>query len=47
MATRYRHVTSGAVVSVRDDKAMGSEWEPVKPEKKPVPRKAPAKSDEK
>lgn len=27
MAKRYRHVTSGALVSVRDDKAMGSEWE--------------------
>lgn len=26
MAKRYKHVTSGAVVSVRDDKALGSEW---------------------
>lgn len=26
MAKRYRHVTSGAVVSVRDDKVLGSEW---------------------
>lgn len=29
MAKRYRHVTSGAVVSVRDDKVLGSEWGPV------------------
>ena len=28
MAKRYRHVTSGAVVSVRDDKVLGSEWGP-------------------
>lgn len=27
MAKRYKHVTSGAVVSVRDDKVLGSEWE--------------------
>jgi hypothetical protein len=26
MAKRYKHVTSGAVVSVRDDKVLGSEW---------------------
>ena len=29
MATRYKHVTSGAVVSVRDDKVLGSEWGPI------------------
>jgi hypothetical protein len=29
MAKRYKHVTSGAVVSVRDDKVLGSEWQPV------------------
>ena len=26
MAKTYKHVTSGAVVSVRDDKDLGSEW---------------------
>jgi hypothetical protein len=26
MAKRYKHVTSGALVSVRDDKVLGSEW---------------------
>ena len=26
MAKRFKHVTSGAVVSVRDDKVLGSEW---------------------
>ena len=30
MAARYKHVTSGALVIVRDDKVLGSEWEPVK-----------------
>lgn len=29
MAKRYQHVTSGALVSVRDDKVLGSEWGPV------------------
>lgn len=28
MAKTYKHVTSGAVVSVRDDKVLGSEWGP-------------------
>jgi len=44
---RYKHATSGALVSVRDDKAMGSEWvpfdekaaaEPSDIEKAPSPR---------
>jgi hypothetical protein len=26
VAKRYQHVTSGAVVSVRDEKELGSEW---------------------
>lgn len=26
---RYRHVTSGALVSVRGGKVLGPEWEPV------------------
>lgn len=26
MAKRYKHVTSGALVSVRDDKVLGLEW---------------------
>lgn len=26
MAKRYQHVTSGALVSVRDDKDLGTEW---------------------
>lgn len=26
MAKRYQHATSGALVSVRDDKDLGSEW---------------------
>jgi hypothetical protein len=42
MAKRYKHVTSGAVVSVRDDKVLGSEWvdlsEP-KPSEESAPRK--------
>ena len=29
MAKAYRNVTSGAVVSVRDDKVLDSEWSPV------------------
>jgi hypothetical protein len=50
---RYKHATSGALVSVRDDKAMGSEWVPfdektaVKPsdtEKAPTPRAAAKKA---
>jgi hypothetical protein len=41
MAARYRHVTTGALVEVRDDKVLGSEWEPA--DKKQAPAKAPAK----
>lgn len=41
MARRYRNVNTGAVVSVRDDKVLGSEWEPA--EKKQAPAKVPAK----
>jgi hypothetical protein len=26
VAKRYQHVTSGALVSVRDEKVLGSEW---------------------
>lgn len=26
---RYKHASTGVVVSVRDDKVLGSEWEPV------------------
>ena len=26
---RFKHVTTGAVVSVHDDKSLGSEWEAV------------------
>ena len=52
MATRYRHVTSGAVVTVRDDKAMDSSWEvesDEKPAQKRTAKKAAAKqsSDDK
>lgn len=38
---RLKHVSTGAIVSVSDDKAarLGSEWEPVGPE----PKKEPAK----
>jgi hypothetical protein len=44
MAKRYKHVASGAVVSVRDDKVLGSEWvdlsEPAKElAKEPAPRR--------
>jgi hypothetical protein len=41
MGKRLKHVTTGAVVSVTDEKAqrMGSEWEIVKDEK---PAKKPA-----
>ena len=49
MAARYRHVTSGAVVTVRDDKAMGSEWEAEsdeKPAQKRTAKKAAAKSSD-
>ena len=35
---RFKHVTTGAVVDVRDDKPMGAEWEPVK-DQTPVPAK--------
>lgn len=39
---RLTHVQSGAVVEVADEKAarMGSEWEPVKAEKKAPAKKA-------
>jgi hypothetical protein len=49
MAKRYKHVTSGAVVSVRDDKVLGSEWKPepvkseAKAEDKPTRRRASTK----
>lgn len=33
---RYRNVNSGAVVSVREDKVLGTEWEPAE---KPAPAK--------
>ena len=46
MAARYKHVTSGALVSVRDDKVLGSEWEPVK-ESAPVKKAAANKSTSK
>jgi hypothetical protein len=40
MAKRYKHVASGAVVSVRDDKVLGSEWvELSEPAKESAPRK--------
>ena len=29
IVARLKNVTTGAVVSVRDDKVMGSEWVPV------------------
>lgn len=38
MAKRYKHVTSGAVVSVRDDKVLGSEWVAEKAAEKPTRR---------
>ena len=47
---RFRNVSSGAVVDVREDKELGSEWEPITEttEKKPAARRSPAKkSDEK
>lgn len=31
---RYRHVVSGALVDVRDDKVLDSSWEPADDEKK-------------
>jgi hypothetical protein len=39
---RLTHVTSGAVVEVADEKVarLGSEWEPVKAEKKAPAKKA-------
>jgi hypothetical protein len=48
MAKRYKHVTSGAVVSVRDDKVLGSEWAPVdEAPAKRAPKATAAKSDSK
>ena len=41
--TRYRHIVSGARVSVRDDKALGSEWEPVEDGEKKSPAKRTAR----
>lgn len=48
IVARFKHVTSGAVVDVRDDKVMGSEWVPVDaastpPAKKTAERKPAAK----
>jgi hypothetical protein len=45
---RFKHVTTGAVVDVRDGKVMGSEWETVNaastpPAKKTAERKPAAK----
>lgn len=43
---RLRHTTSGAIISVADEKVdrMGSEWEPAKaPVKKTAAKKAAAK----
>ena len=39
---RLRHITSGAVVEVRDEKveAMGAEWQPVKAETKAAAKKS-------
>jgi hypothetical protein len=42
MAKRYKHVTSGAVVSVRDDKVLGSEWVDLS-ESEPAEESAPRK----
>ena len=39
---RYRHVASGALVSVRDDKVMDSSWESVD-DSKADEKRAPAK----
>lgn len=49
MAKTYKHVTSGAVVSVRDDKVLGSEWGPVDeaPAKRTTKAAPAAKSDSK
>lgn len=44
MATRYRHATSGAVVSVRDDKAMDSDWVPAESEEKPAQKRTAKKA---
>ena len=43
---RLKHIKSGVVVEVRDDKveAMGSEWESAETKKAPA-KKAAAKSD--
>lgn len=42
---KYRNVNTGAVVEVRDDKAMDSEWE-AQESKKPAPKKSSAKSSD-
>ena len=44
---RYKHVVSGAVVDVRDDKVMDSSWEPTDEKKAPAKKAAAAKSDAK
>ena len=43
---RLTHITSGAVVEVRDEKveAMGAEWQPVKAEKAPAKKSVSNKS---
>ena len=41
---RYRNVNSGAVVDVRDDKAMDAEWESVSEEKKAPAKRASSSS---
>ncbi len=37
---RYRNVNSGALVDVRDDKVLGSEWELQDEKKAPAKRSA-------
>ena len=47
---RYRHVVSGALVSVRDDKVMDSSWERTdgsQDEQKKAPAKRAASKSEK
>lgn len=46
MSKRLRNSKTGVVVSVRDDKQLGSEWVPVAEEVKPQPIKS-GKSDKK
>jgi len=41
---RFRNVNSGAVVSVREDKVLGTEWEPAD---KPAPKRTTKKAAEK